>query len=373
MIERRGETDDPAERWRPTWLLIAIAWLIGRALDITMLTTVGVRESPRIDTNRLLIWDGHWYRQIMEHGYGARPAVWPPDVGGWTTFPFFPLFPFSARLLHTLGAPMLVSLTLLPNLAALAAAFGVYRLARTVHDHRTALVAACLLGLLPGALTFSMAYPDSLFLAASVWAVVLATERRPLLAGLVAAVATAVRPNGVLLLVPLVLVVVAAWPKADTPRETWRPRLAAIAVIAAPSAAFLGAWCWFMDRRTGDPLAFFTAKSAWDETTLWEWITGGGRQATLHFVIGGAFLATVFVTARRHPPAWTVHAVLCIAPSLLLGMVGMIRYSAQAFAVPIAVATLTAARRALLVGTIVALVLVSAVYTDLISRHGWVP
>ena len=49
-------------------------------------------------------------------------------------------------------------------------------------------------------------------------------------------------------------------------------------------------------------------------------------------------LATVLVTARRHPPAWTVHAVLCIGPALVLGMVGMIRYSAQAFAVPIAVA-----------------------------------
>ena len=119
-----------------------------------LLTVAGSHDKPHIQTNQLLTWDGGWYREIMELGYKARPEHWPPGLGEWTTFPFFPLFPYSARLLHDLGAPMLVSLTALPNLAALAGAFGVYRLARTQYDHRTAMLAAWVLGLLPGALTF---------------------------------------------------------------------------------------------------------------------------------------------------------------------------------------------------------------------------
>jgi hypothetical protein len=351
---------------------ILIGWFVGRAFSIFLLTVAGSHDKPHVQTNQMLIWDGLWYREIMENGYGPRPEHWPPGLGGWTTFPFFPLFPFSARWLHDLGAPMLVALTLVPHVAALAAAFGVYRLARGRFSPQIAMTAAWVTGLLPGALTFSMAYPDSLYLAASVWAVVFASERRVIPAALVALVATSARPNGALLLVVLAVVTLTAWP-ADPDRNPWPARVRATIVMAVPSVVFLGCWSWFMHHRTGDALAYFTAKRAWEETTLVDWVTGGGRQASFQLLVGGVFFAAVLLLVRRLPPAWTTHAVLTIGPALLLGTVGMIRYSAQAFAVPIAIAVLVAGRRWLTVGMFATLVLVSGVYSVFITRYGWVP
>ncbi len=334
---------------------------------------VGAADRPNIDTNRLLTWDGQWYRLIAEAGYGPRPAVWPPGLGGWTVFPFFPLFPLSAGLLDDIGVPALVAYTLLPNLAALAAAFGVYHVARTRYDARTSMAAAWIVGLLPGALTFSMAYPDSIFLAASVWAVIWASERRVVLASLAALVATASRPNGAIVVIVLAVAALSAWPRDDAGRAPWGERVRAALIMAAPSAVFLIAWMALMYRWTGDPIAFVTAKAAWEETTVLEWITNGGRQSTLQLAVGAVSIGVVLWFVRLHPPAWTTQAILVIAPALAVGTVGIIRYSAQAFAVPISIAALTAARRSWLAFTGVVLIIVTGTYALLITRYGWVP
>jgi Gpi18-like mannosyltransferase len=338
-----------------------------------LLTVVGAADRPNVDTNRLLIWDGQWYRLIAEGGYGPRPETWPPGLGGWTVLPFFPLFPASAGALSDVGVPALVAYTLLPNLAALAAAFGVFRVARSRYDARTSMVAAWILGLLPGALTFSMAYPDSIFLAASVWAVIWASDRRVVLASLAALVATASRPNGAVVVVVLAVAALSAWPTDADGRTPWGARIRAVAIMAAPSAIFLIAWMALMYRWTGDPIAFVTAKGAWDETTVLEWIADGGRQPTMQIAVGAISLGVVLWFARVHPAAWTTQAVLVIAPALVVGTVGIIRYSAQAFAVPISLAALTATRRPLLGATCIVLVVVSGVYAVLITRYGWVP
>jgi hypothetical protein len=357
---------------------IVAGWIVGRALAFFWLAIAGSTDKPHIQTNQLLTWDGGWYREIMEHGYTARPAQWPPGLGGWTTYPFFPLFPYAARLIDAVIGRPLIALTLVPHLAALVGAIGVYRLARQLYSPRTAMIAAWIAGLLPGTLTFSMAYPDSIFMAASVWAVVLVSERRPALAAIVTLVATTSRPNGVLLLLPLALLV---WqmPPADVPAAAsagapkWQAWAKTMVILTAPSAAFLVAWSWFMHDRTGDAFAYFTAKRAWEETTFIEWLGGFDRQSTFQLVVGGAALLVALLVARRHPPAWTLHALVCVVPALALGMVGMIRYSAQTFVIPIALAAVIAGRRVFLTAAFATLVLVTGIYSVLITRYGWVP
>jgi hypothetical protein len=68
-----------------------------------------------------------------------------------------------------------------------------------------------------------------------------------------------------------------------------------------------------------------------------------------------------------------LHALVCILPALALGMVGMIRYSAQTFAVPIALAALVAGRRAILAATFATMVAVTGLYSVLITHYSWVP
>jgi dolichyl-phosphate-mannose-protein mannosyltransferase len=354
---------------------IVAGWIVGRALAVFWLTIVGSTTGQRIEQANLVAWDGGWYRVIMLNGYTPRPERWPPRLGDWTTYPFFPLFPYSARLINDVIGRPVISLVLIPNLAALVGAIGIYRLARQLYSPRTAMIAAWFAGLLPGTLTFSMAYPDSLFMAASVWAVVLVTERRPFLASLVVLVATTSRPNGVLLLLPIALLV---WqmppPTLPATEPRWRPWASTMVILTVPSAVFMALWSWFMHHRTGDPIAYFTAKAAWKETTFVEWLGNFDRQATFQLLVGGAALAVVLVVARRHPPAWTLHALVCVVPALALGMVGMIRYTAQTFVVPIALAAMVAGRRRVFLGAAFAtLVTVTAIYSVLIIDYSWVP
>ena len=267
--ESKARGGTPTERSKTPIAGIVAGWIVGRALAFFWLAIAGSTDKPHIQTNQLLTWDGNWYRDIMEHGYPPPPTHWPPGLGGWTTWPFFPLFPYSARLINEVTGRPLIALTLVPHLAALVGALGVYRLARQLYSPRTAMIAAWVAGLLPGALTFSMAYPDAIFMAASVWAVVLVTERRPMLAAVVVLVATTSRPNGVLLLLPLALLVWQLPPEptaTDEPR--WQPWVRAMTILTAPSAVFLVLWSWFMHDRTGDAFAYFTAKRAWEETTF---------------------------------------------------------------------------------------------------------
>jgi hypothetical protein len=345
--------------WRP----VVLAWLVSRVISIVVLMVLGARDAPRPDITRLVMWDGGWYRIIAHTGYGTPPV---PDV--WTPWPFFPLYPGLVRALHTVGAPYSFAQVLIANAALLVALAGVWRLARRHVSPTAATYAVWITALFPGALTFAMGYPDSLFLAGSVWAFVLLEDRRIVAAGLAALVATAARPNGFVVVVALV---VAWWfqRRQDRgPAVVVRP----LAWLAGPSVVFLAVWCavcWYL---TDDPLVFFTAKQAWHEYTILEW--AGHADATMHVVFGLVLLLPFLFQIRRQPPGWIALVALSILPALFLGVVGLARYAVQCFPLAIAAgdtlerATPKVARLAL-AGSAGALV----VYGLLVTRWSYVP
>ncbi|HKA03622.1 MAG TPA: glycosyltransferase family 39 protein, partial [Acidimicrobiales bacterium] len=304
------------------------AWVVSRVISIVTLMVLGARDAPRPDITRLVMWDGGWYQIIAHTGYGTRPI---PNV--WTPWPFFPLYPGLVRALHTVGAPYSFAQVLIANAAILVALAGVWRLARRHVSTTAATYAVWITALFPGALTFAMGYPDSLFLAASVWAFILLEDRRLVAAGAAALVATAARPNGAVVVVALL---VALWSQRRENRvDSDLGR--SVAAIAAPSVAFLAIWCavcWYL---TDDPFVFFTAKQAWHEYTLFEW--AGHADATLHIVLGLLLVLPFVVRIRRQPPAWIVLVALSILPSMFLGVIGLARYAVQCFPLTIAAGT----------------------------------
>jgi hypothetical protein len=353
--------------WRP----VLLAWVVSRAISLIVLLVLGSRTAPRPDITRLVMWDGGWYQIIAHTGYGTPPV---PDV--WTPWPFFPLYPALVRALHMVGSPYSLAQVVIANAATLVALAGVWRLARRHTSTTAATYAVWITALFPGALTFAMGYPDSLFLAGSVWAFILLEDRRVVAAGLAALVATASRPNGVVVVVALVVALWYQWrdDRADTDRpaptngseprasvgaaipapgavgvEPLGPQLRlspqplarSVAVLAGPSAAFLAVWCavcWYL---TDDLLVFLTAKQAWHEYTLFEW--AGHADATMHIVLGLVLVLPFLVQIRRQPPAWIVLVALSILPSMFLGVIGLARYAVQCF--PLAIAAGSALER----------------------------
>ena len=79
--------------------------------------------------------------------------------------------------------------------------------------------------------------------------------------------------------------------------------------------------------------------------------------ATFHLGLAGFAIVVVYVARRAIPEAWSWFTVLYLAPSLLLGIVGMGRYATEAFPPGIAAGTLLARHRrrtiALILGVMV--------------------
>ena len=155
---------------------------------------------------------------------------------------------------------------------------------------------AALLALFPFSAAFSMAYAESLFFVLALGAFLAVARGRPAIAGLLLALATLTRLQGVVLLIPLLWLL---WERERRPRPMW------IALLLGPIAA-AAAFSWVAGF-TGDPASYGSAQAAWGRSGLGGDPTGSlgagltGAVAMIHLVdlavlIGATFL---FVFVRR--------------------------------------------------------------------------
>ena len=361
---------------RNAWRVPLAAWVLSRAVGVLGLVVTPTPEGRWFTSAGLTTMDGNWFSIIALIGY-------PNDATGNLSpaWAFFPFFPWLADLPTKLGVSVDLSLVAVSWLAALAALVGLWRLVASRFSERAAALAVGLVALQPGAIGLVLSYSDSLFLAAAVWAFVLVDEMAPradglparsqptLLrwcgVGLLAAAATASRPNGFLI---VVVVLVALW--------QFDRRVTAAALVALPSAVFLSAWMFYCWRKSGDPLVFLSAKGNWDEWSLWRFVTHPfARPAQQVHVATWALMTAIAVPSlRRLPPWWNLSIVLFVVPQLALGVEGLARYVELAFPLSIAAALTLEKRRlwiqALALGVAAASMLYLAVR---VSRYGWVP
>jgi hypothetical protein len=189
-------------------------------------------------------WDSVWYLDIARAGYDGRSSA------------FFPLYPLLVRGLAPGGSPAaLLAMAYLVSLAALAGAlYLLHRLAalELSDDPRAARRAVPMLALFPGALWLGAPYSESLFLLLSVGAFYAARTERWALAGVAAALASATRSAGIVLVLPLVLL---WW--AQRPRR--RRSLAWIALAPAGLAAYSA----YLALSLGDGFAYLHLQEVW--------------------------------------------------------------------------------------------------------------
>jgi hypothetical protein len=293
------------------WREVVVPWLVSRALAGVLIAGFASITSQSVPFGGFAKWDGGWYTYIARVGYGA-----PPIDGVDSTWPFFPLLPGLMRGLDIIGLGDRLGIVVLNQLLFLVALAGVWRLARRHLAGRPAALAVWTLALFPGAFVFSMIYPSSLFLAASVWAFVFAEERHDVAAAVAVAAAALVRPNGIVLAVALVFTL-----------RSWRR----VAVVCVPGVVLVATWCALCWRWTDDPFVFYTAKAAWPEVTIVELARHWPRFAIPHALLALVALAAVWVRRRALPVAYTAFAALYLLPSLITGIVGLGRYANECF------------------------------------------
>lgn len=303
--------------------ILRLAALVGLSRVIVVLAALAaelvVQRNPLLTAGdgapilrSLTSWDGWWYLSIVRDGYHAQAAA-----GGYHDYAFLPLFPMLVRLL-ALPAPGWEGLiaVVTANVFFAIAIVLLVRLTEPRFGRDVAYKSAALMALFPFSAAFSMAYAESLFMVLALGAFLAIEQKRVLLAGVLLALATVTRLQGVVLVIPMAWLL---WENAGRPR----PKLAWAALLLGPLAA-LAAFAWVI-WLTGDANSYGAAQAGWGRVGLGNDTQGSlgegltSAVALVHVidlaVLLFAVFLFVFVRADKIPLPYVA------VPVLILGMV----------------------------------------------------
>jgi Mannosyltransferase (PIG-V) len=225
---------------------------------ITLLVALAITAvTGQALTDVLTRWDGGWFLAVVRHGYPDTVAT-GVGVQAQTTIAFFPGYPLLIKAGSWVsGLSPAVTGVVISTLAGAAASVVLWLLAERVTNAKTADRTVVLFSFFPAAFVLSMVYAEAVFLLLVASCLLALVLERWAMAGLTAALAGLVRPNG------LVLTVCCGWAAVQAIRQhrSWWP---VVAPLLAPAGvlAFLG----YLYLRTGDALAYVhTQKRGWDQ------------------------------------------------------------------------------------------------------------
>jgi hypothetical protein len=234
-----------------------LVYLASRALLVVMaIIEAAVRHQTLV--SEFQNWDGGWYRALATDGYKHQA------LHGQTTTGFFPLYPL---LVWVVSRPFLLTTqiefhaavtagVIISGIGGLVATFLVQRLAAGWWGEAAGRRAAVLFCLFPGSVVFSMVYAEGIMIPLVAGCILALQRRRWLLAGTLAAFATASEPEAVVL-IPVCAVSALlelrrlGWRDPEARRSLLAPLLSPIGGIAV--LGFLWAW-------TGTPFAYWIAQ-----------------------------------------------------------------------------------------------------------------
>ncbi len=238
--------------------LAFIAWLSLRALPRLGLHPAQLPDSflpghPALDA--WARWDTSHYVAVAQYGYGD-PVSPSPDGG----VGFFPLYPLLMRGLvavagvaATPGALAIAGL-IVANCCFLVAVPLLAQLTASQLGEDAGRQAALLLCVAPFGFFLNAAYSESLFLALSLGALLLAQRSHYRLAAILAGLASATRLVGLALLPALLLL---AW-RRNAPRRD-RGTILLMSPLGTLAYGVYLAWA------IGDPFAYFKAQATWGD------------------------------------------------------------------------------------------------------------
>jgi hypothetical protein len=303
---------------------IAVAAVVFRALSaiIGFFTTLafpvaGLQPSPVFGAARpfwdqFTRYDAGWYYQIARYGYvfvSGGPSAGIDKPGKIAYFPLYPLLMRSAgRLFGRTPADVYFGGIAVSWLAFAAAMTVLFWLARLDLPTGRARRAAQLIAIFPFGFFFGFVYTESVFLLLTVSAFYAFRTRHWLIGGAIAALATATRVNGVLIVVPLAWI---AWQNAG---ESRRDRVqAAVGLALAPVG--IAAYSAYVYQLSGRPFEWAAS------ITRWGYTPGGNA-------------LTVFVPLLRqlvtHPYAYLLSGPAAL-PDVLYGLTALLFVSAIPF------------------------------------------
>lgn len=207
-------------------------------------------------TSGFFNWDaGVFYRLIALHGY-------PPSLPAASSF--FPLYPLLGRAAGYLFGTYERGALVVSWVALCFAAVGVQRLTAAVFPGSRALRSSLLLCWFPASVFLIAGYPESLFIALSVWVLVFLSAGRPWPAAACAGLAGLARPEGAVLGLAVVI-----WALVQPERRYGRT-----AVLAGVSELGFAGFSGYEWAHYGNPLEVLVVQhDLWHRHTTWPFHT----------------------------------------------------------------------------------------------------
>jgi hypothetical protein len=237
---------------------VLIAYLGTRGLLMIVALANGALRHHSL-ASELANWDGRWYRDVALYGYPAHA------LHTRTTLGFFPLYPIAMWFVsHLFSTTPDVAGVIISLIGGLVATVLVERLGSGWWGAAGGRRAAILFCLFPGSVIFSMDYSEGLLIPLAAGCILGLQNRRWLLAGILAGLATAVGPDAAALIVVCVVSAGLELRRRGPGDPVARRSLIAPLLSVLGIAAF-GAFLW---ARTGTPLASLHAQRyGWGERT----------------------------------------------------------------------------------------------------------
>lgn len=331
LVCPRPLTAAPAE-WlsqlaeRSSWMVRPATIYLASRAAVLLAAGVAVMRMPNLTlANALLRWDSGWYLLIAKAGYLHTI----PKLDGQVlpnTFAFFPLFPLSIRQVMLLtGLSPTLSGLVLSSAFGLLAALAVWLLARDLWGAAAAYRACALFCFFPGSFVFSLVYAEGLMIALAAGCLLALGRRRWVLAGVLAALATATRPNAIALGAACAWVAVLAVHRRREWRSLLAPALAPVGILA-----YFG-YLWI---QTGSTTVWFaTENQGWHEgfdlTATWNRISAfvTHPSTNLNNAVGLACLvfvviAVIVLLRCRLPGEFAAYAAVVIGLTLVSKLYG---------------------------------------------------
>lgn len=343
---RRAPESDPGGSARGDLRAALSAWVGARAIVAvalvvaTLVRVVGDPTLPEVGPQQrqgLLGWDAAWYLAIVTDGYAALPTE---------GLRFFPLYPLITRGAGALVGSDALALLVIANGAALVYGALVHRLVRTdLCDDALARTSAALVALVPIAYVCTMGYTEPLAGIATVTAFLCARRSRWGGAAGAGLAAGALRPVGILLVVPLAIEAAQGWAGAHR-----RQRVARALAVASPVLGTVPYLAW-VGWRFGDPgLPFSVQRDPDLRGTLANPLVTvaralghlDGRNVVLGLrgLWAVVLVALVVVAVRHLPRSYAAYAAVSLAVALSTANLGSLeRYGYGAFPLVVAAAT----------------------------------
>lgn len=283
-------------------------------------------------------WDSKWYVDIAENGYSdLEPGKL--NLGVQMNYAFFPLYPLLMKIVSYISGNEFISGIVISNICFILACYFLYKLVELEKNKQIALLSVWFLIFMPLGFLFSSVLTDSLFIFLAVLSFYLARQKKWWWVGVVGMLLALCRPQGILLVVPLVYEYLAQV-KFNFKKINWS--ILSFSMFGVGLIAYM----ILLYYKTGDPLAFIHIQSAWNSQLknpfeyIWQVISGGEKFRQMQIGFGLLWLVVFGIVARYLRVSYIIFSAILFVVAFASGSVSIPRYLMTIFPIYIGLGSL---------------------------------